>query len=99
MQIATIDLGTTMFKLSIKASKDPAHNIFVKYVNVQLTNGSSRSSKISTQAYNRALDTMQQFREILDNYHVKHIYAVGTSALRNAKNSAEIVAGTKKQRI
>ncbi len=95
MQIAIIDLGTTMFKLSIKESADSSHNIFIKYVNVELTDGISGSSKISEQAYSRALNAIQEFREILDSCQVKHIYAVGTSALRHAENSAEIVARIK----
>jgi exopolyphosphatase/guanosine-5'-triphosphate,3'-diphosphate pyrophosphatase len=95
MKIAIIDLGTTMFKLSIKDTEDPAHNILQEYVNVQLITESRGSSQISTEAYNRAVNAMQKFREILDIHHVKNIYAVGTSALRNAENSAEVVAGIK----
>lgn len=53
--------------------------------------GGINQSYIREEAINRAINTMQSFRQSIDSYGVTDIYAFGTSALRNATNCSEVI--------
>lgn len=98
MKIAVIDLGTNTFHLVISES---THGIYQevakKRIYVRLGEGGLGFSNITPEAWQRALDAMKEFRAIIDTHQVKEVYAVGTSALRNARNGAELIAAIEQQ--
>ncbi|ACE05479.1 Ppx/GppA phosphatase [Candidatus Amoebophilus asiaticus 5a2] len=102
MKIAVIDLGSNTFHLVIvdvnnHTYKDligkPLERIEIarKRLYVRIGEGSLALGYITPEAKQRALDAMIKFREMIDAYEVNEIYAVATSAMRNASNTVEIV--------
>jgi exopolyphosphatase/guanosine-5'-triphosphate,3'-diphosphate pyrophosphatase len=102
MKIAVIDLGSNTFHLVIVDASNhkyqdligqPLEKIEItrKRLYVRIGEGSLALGYITPAAKQRALNAMVEFREIIDDYKVDEIYAVATSAMRNASNTVEIV--------
>jgi len=89
--LAVIDLGTNTFHLLIV---DPLVTggfrerlrlrKFVKLAEDGI-------ARIGPAPFQRALDTLNEFRQLLDEYGVKDVQAFGTAALRTASNGEELV--------
>jgi exopolyphosphatase/guanosine-5'-triphosphate,3'-diphosphate pyrophosphatase len=98
MKIAVIDLGTNTFHLVISESAHGAYQeVARKRIYVRLGEGGLGSSNIIPEAWQRALDAMKEFRQIIDTHQVKEVYAVGTSALRSALNGPELIKTIEQQ--
>ena len=97
MKVAIIDLGTNTFKLSIHETVSPYPPVWQERMHVQLHEGGATAAYIIPTAWDRALTAMKKFREIINKHQVQQIYAVGTSALRNASNSAELLVAISQQ--
>ncbi|MFZ4427204.1 MAG: phosphatase [Saprospiraceae bacterium] len=88
--IAVIDVGTNTFHLLI-ATPRPGERFeevlrerrFVKLAQDGIHH-------IGPAPYQRALDTMRDFRQMIDAHGVKSMQAFGTAALRTASNGAEL---------
>lgn len=95
MKIAIIDLGTNTFHMVIFETTDQApgyQELARKRIYVSLGRDGIATAYIVPTAAARALSAMLEFREMLDQHHVEKVYAVGTSALRNATNAAELIS-------
>jgi exopolyphosphatase/guanosine-5'-triphosphate,3'-diphosphate pyrophosphatase len=92
MRVAVIDLGTNTFNLLVA---DVRENDFTIIHNskegVALGMGGINQRKIATAAMERALQAFELFVSICKLHTVEHIRAIGTSALRDAKNADELV--------
>ncbi len=98
MKIAVIDLGTNTFHLVIiESTQGTYQEVAKKRIYVRLGEGGLGSSNIIPEAWQRALDAMKEFRQIIDTHQVKEVYAVGTSALRSARNGAELITAIEQQ--
>jgi exopolyphosphatase/guanosine-5'-triphosphate,3'-diphosphate pyrophosphatase len=90
MRKAVIDLGTNTFNLLIA---DGVNGSFTKILStkiaVSLGMGGLLENRISPDAYTRGIQALKEFRNLCDDYDVIQITAIGTSALRDASNSAE----------
>jgi len=86
-----IDLGTNTFHLLIiEKLPDGKHfEIFRKRVFVKLA--SEGIHTIGTAPFERGLDTMLQFHQLLQAHKVTNIRALGTAALRTASNGGNFV--------
>ncbi len=86
-----IDLGTNTFHLLIveKLPNGNTHEIFRKRVFVKLASDGIQTIGIAP--FQRGLDTMIQFHQILGKHQVKNIRAIGTAALRTASNGNDFV--------
>ena len=83
---AVIDLGTNTFNLLIaEFSKKKWTVIYNQKIGVLLGMGGINSQKIAEDAMARGIQAMVKFKGICDDYMV-HPMAIGTSALRDAKN-------------
>jgi exopolyphosphatase/guanosine-5'-triphosphate,3'-diphosphate pyrophosphatase len=58
----------------------------------RLGQGVDRTRRISTEGEQRALEILERYRDNCQSLGVEEIFAVGTSALRDAENSAEVRA-------
>jgi len=58
----------------------------------RLGQGVDRTRRISTEGEQRALEILERYRDNCQGLGVEEIFAVGTSALRDAENSAEVRA-------
>lgn len=86
-----IDLGTNTFHLLIieKSFDGKSNEIFRERVFIKLA--SEGIETIGTAPFQRGLDTMLHFHQILQKYQVANVRAIGTAALRTASNGADFV--------
>jgi exopolyphosphatase/guanosine-5'-triphosphate,3'-diphosphate pyrophosphatase len=91
MKTAIIDLGTNTFHLLIVEGKKV---FFKESIPAKIGKGGISEGLISKEGIQRALVVLKYFREVIDNQGVslEKIFAIGTSAIRNAGNKDEFVA-------
>jgi exopolyphosphatase/guanosine-5'-triphosphate,3'-diphosphate pyrophosphatase len=91
-RIAIIDLGTNTFHLLIADVKESGYRIIYRdRLAVKIGMGGINRGVITESGLRRAMLALQSFRNTMDKMHTDKVYAFGTSALRNAKNSHEVV--------
>ena len=91
-RVAIIDMGTNTFHLLVAEFEEQNYQITHRHsVAVKIGKGGINDGYITEEGANRALSALQNFKSTLDNLSVQKILAFGTSALRVAKNGAEII--------
>ncbi len=91
-RLAIIDLGTTTFHLLIIDPDTPDKTpLFRESRAARIGQGGINDRIITRAATERALDVLRYFREVLTQHEIRVelTFAFGTSAIRNAGNSAE----------
>jgi exopolyphosphatase / guanosine-5'-triphosphate,3'-diphosphate pyrophosphatase len=90
---ACLDLGSNSFHLLIAQSIVPGRIEIVERFSekVQLGEGVVKHRRISQTAFQRGLDCLRRFREVIDRYPVQSCWALGTNALRVAENAEEFI--------
>jgi exopolyphosphatase/guanosine-5'-triphosphate,3'-diphosphate pyrophosphatase len=92
-RIAIIDLGTNTFHLLIAAHENGNTQILHRERQaVKIGMGGINQGFITEEAIQRAIECLSAFRRIMGEWHVDRARAIGTSALRQARNGAEIMA-------
>jgi exopolyphosphatase/guanosine-5'-triphosphate,3'-diphosphate pyrophosphatase len=96
MRKAVIDLGTNTFNLLI-VDVDNVHFgvMHSEKEGVALGMGGINEQFISTEAMERAFRALTRFRQICDTFRVDTIKAIGTSAIRDAKNASLLIEKVK----
>lgn len=92
-RLALIDLGTNTFHLlivEINAAGTPNPLVKIKEP-VKLGEGGISHGAITPAAAQRALRTLQHFRELINQHAVSEVKTLATSAIRNAANGQELV--------
>lgn len=90
--IAAIDVGSNAMRLGI-ALRDEAGlpNIILRHREpVRLGHDAFTTGTLSKATQEEALTAFRQFRRILDRHHVGKLRATATSAMRDAKNGAQL---------
>ena len=101
MKLAAIDIGSNAARLLITEVEhdDNGDASFSKLnlVRVPLRLGFDvfESGSISKQKTGMILQTMKAYKHLLNAYEVKHVLACATSAMRDAKNSGDIIRKVK----
>ena len=89
MRKAVIDLGTNTFNLLIADVTDGSFiKILSTKIGVSLGMGGLLENRISSDAYDRGIEALKEFRNLCDVHDVLQITAIGTSALRDASNAS-----------
>ncbi len=89
-RLAIIDMGTNTFHLLVvDLHRHDWTELHRERVFVNLAENGIE--KISASAWKRAMNAVASFNEYIRRENIRHIRAVGTSALRNAENAAEFV--------
>jgi exopolyphosphatase/guanosine-5'-triphosphate,3'-diphosphate pyrophosphatase len=90
-RVAVIDLGTNTFHLLIvDLKKDGTFDtVFKQRKYVYL--GGADINHIDDEAFVRGISTLKEFRELMDQYEVVNYKAIGTAALRSAKNNQQFI--------
>jgi len=87
MKVASIDIGTNTLLLLIADVKDgkiiPLHN---SQIIARLGKNVEASGLIQKEAFDKVLNALIEFKKISEKFGVEKIFAIGTSALRDAKN-------------
>ena len=92
MKWAIIDLGSNTFHLLIVEQKlGKLHTIWQEATPAKIAQGGINQGIITPEAIQRALNVLKDFRAKIDELGIdsNHIKAIGTSAIRNAKNNNE----------
>ncbi len=97
MKLAAIDIGSNAARLLItEVTTDEKNNpVFNKLnlIRVPLRLGFDvfETRQISKQKTGMLIQTMKAFKHLMNAYEVKHVKACATSAMRDAKNSDDII--------
>jgi exopolyphosphatase/guanosine-5'-triphosphate,3'-diphosphate pyrophosphatase len=91
-KVASIDIGTnTILLLIAEVEGEKITPLYEMETVVGLGRGVQKDGILMTGAIHRGLQTLSQYSERCREMNVQKIFAVGTSALREAKNSAEFL--------
>jgi exopolyphosphatase/guanosine-5'-triphosphate,3'-diphosphate pyrophosphatase len=96
MRRAVIDLGTNTFNLLI-ADTQTRQILFQTKEGVALGMGGINQKIITDDAILRAEKALKHFKSISEKFGVSEIQAIGTSAIRDAKNQLDFLARIKKE--
>lgn len=95
---AVIDLGTNTFNLIIAdVTEHDFEPLYTDKVSVAIGLGGIHKNQLTVPAQTRALTALKKFKQQCDHFHVETITALGTSAIRDAFNSAEFLQKVKSQ--
>ena len=94
MKAAVIDIGTNTVRLLIaEASADGKWLDVVREVEIaRLGEGVDRNREINPQAMERTLAILEGYRDLIFEHGVRKVRVVSTSAMRDARNSADFIA-------
>jgi exopolyphosphatase / guanosine-5'-triphosphate,3'-diphosphate pyrophosphatase len=98
-RIGFIDIGTnTILCLIAELKSDSGFDVIDDLAEItRLGQGVDRARQISQEGEQRSLQVLRHYLERCRRLNVEEIIAVGTSALRDAQNSAEVRARIKQQ--
>jgi exopolyphosphatase/guanosine-5'-triphosphate,3'-diphosphate pyrophosphatase len=97
-RVASIDIGTnTILLLISEVERRKIHPIFEMETVVRLGEGVQKNKMLLKEAMERGLQTLAHYSERCQAMEVQKIFAVGTSALREAKNSKDFLKAAKEK--
>lgn len=98
-RVAALDLGTNTFHLIIAEleNKTIKKVLTARQKHVKLGEGGINKGIITAEAFARGIAALTEFSSILATYQVEVAAAVGTAALRSAKNGPEFIRQVKEQ--
>ncbi len=96
MKIAIIDLGTNTFHLLIVEN---SQTLYKESIPAKIGKGGISQGIISEEGMQRALGVLRHFKSIIDMHQVstEQIFAIGTSAIRNAANKEGFIERVAKE--
>lgn len=89
MRAAAVDIGTNSCRLLIAEKKaDGSFNILCRKLEItRLGEGVDQNRLLTDEAIKRTVAVLKKYKKTIDNFKVDTIRVVGTSALRDVKNS------------
>jgi len=97
-RLAVMDLGTNTFHLLVADIQDGKSDIILRDREpVKLGKNGINESTIRPDAIDRALNCMKSFQQQMESHGVSRSIAIGTSALRSAKNSSDVLDRIRKE--
>lgn len=96
MRLSAIDIGTNSMRLLVCDYIDGELFNRKKFVNTtRIGKGVDENGFITEEAMKRNIDALKEFKSISDEKLCEHIYCIGTSALRDSKNSDDFIKRAK----
>ncbi|MEY3667276.1 MAG: hypothetical protein RL572_816 [Pseudomonadota bacterium] len=93
---ACVDLGSNSFHLLIARWHDGRSEIVERFSHiVQLGEGVTLSGEISPAAFGRGIDSLREFVDVMSRYPLRQYWALGTNALRLARNAPQFLAAAR----
>lgn len=92
-RVAVMDLGTNTFHLLI-AEPDPDNffkEVLHEHVGVKLGEGGINEGTIKPDAYQRGIETLVKFGQLIREHQVNQVKAIATSAMRSASNGQQFM--------
>ena len=98
VKLASIDLGSNSTRLLIAEVNDQGLNVLIRmHVVTKMSEKIEQTGEISTVAFKRVNSALRNFKKLLIENDVDDVFIVGTAALRDAKNSEEIIENIKRK--
>lgn len=98
MILAGIDIGTNTLRLLVADIDDDGHRwLHSGRVITRLGQDLYQSGVLSDEAQERSLRALQEFSKVISAYPGSRTSVIGTSALRNARNTAAFITAAKEQ--
>ena len=98
VKLASIDLGSNSTRLLIAEVNDQGFNVLIRmHVVTKMSEKIEQTGVISTEAFKRVNSTLRNFKKLLIANDVDQVFVIGTAALRDAKNSDEIIENIRKK--
>ena len=97
---AVIDLGSNSMRMAIfeKTSRYAFHIIGEFKMKVRLGEGAyEHGGEIAEKSIQRACEALGEFKNIAKSYKCAKIFAMGTSALRDAPNASELISAVRRE--
>jgi len=95
-RVASIDIGTnTILLLISEVKRGKIHPLFEMETVVRLGEGVQKNKMLLKEAMERGLQTLAQYLKRCQAMEVQKIFAAGTNALRESKNSEDFLKGAK----
>jgi exopolyphosphatase/guanosine-5'-triphosphate,3'-diphosphate pyrophosphatase len=96
--LASVDVGTNTFMMLIaEVNKSSIRELYSDRIITRLGSWTSGSNLLSDRAIEAGTAALAHFRRALSDFRVEAVYAVGTSALREAENSDEFIRRAQKE--
>lgn len=89
MKLASIDIGTNTLRLLIAEPDETSHGmrpLGVKRIITRLGGGFTAEAGIAPDSAERTIEALSEFCAHIEKHNVKKVTAIGTSAVRDAKN-------------
>lgn len=98
LKAAVIDIGTNSCRLLIAEKASPQSlEILKRGLEItRLGEGVDKNKKLKKEAVKRVVAALKKYKKIIDQYQLNQIRVVGTSALRDVKNSELLAEEIKK---
>jgi len=97
-RVASIDIGTnTILLLIAKVEGGKIHPLIEIETVARLGEGVQKNGILSKEAMERGLQTLAQYLKRCQDWGVQKVFAAGTSALREAKNSKDFLISVKEK--
>ena len=98
VKLASIDLGSNSTRLLIAEVNDQGLNVLTRmHIVTKMSEKIEQTGEISTEAFKRVNSALRNFKKLLIENDVDDVFVVGTAALRDAKNSEEIIENIKRK--
>lgn len=99
MTFAIIDLGTNTFNLLIAESQPNKtfRKIFNTKISVKLGEGARNLSLLKPVPYERGIQALIKYRDLVTQYNVEQVFTFATSAIRSASNGQDFVKEAKEK--
>ena len=98
VKLASIDLGSNSTRLLIAEVNDQGLNVLIRmHVVTKMSEKIEQTGEISIEAFKRVNSALRNFKKLLIENDVDDVFVIGTAALRDAKNSDEIIENIKKK--
>ncbi len=92
MTYAAIDLGTNSCRLLVSKCNQGKMEILMREIRTnRIGEGMGVSGIIKEENMRKTAKYLEEYKEIMTNFQVERFHAVATSAVREAKNSAEFI--------
>ena len=92
VKLASIDLGSNSTRLLIAEVNDQGLNVLIRmHVVTKMSEKIEQTGEISTEAFKRVNSALRNFKKLLMENDVDDVFVIGTAALRDARNSEEII--------
>ena len=98
VKLASIDLGSNSTRLLIAEVNDQGLNVLTRmHIVTKMSEKIEQTGVISTEAFKRVNSALRNFKKLLIENDVDDVFVIGTAALRDARNSEEIIENIKRK--